>query len=183
MPRKSPVSSPWSFESCGEALLDLHRQGLTGSQIAEALDAKFPEFAPFGRAKVLARLNRLGLEGNGPKCFPRGVKSAISQFTRRPKRPRKKDEYRYDVGRQATNATADAVRSTRIGACKFPIGDPRAEDFRFCGVEHHNDGPYCTEHHELTHEPARSSARARERLVSDLRFGFRRERGRRFVAH
>lgn len=181
--RKSPASSPWSLDTCCEELLTLHGQGLTGSQIADALDAKFPEFAPFGRAKVLARLNRLGLEGNGPKGFPRGVKSAISQFTRRPKHPRKKDTYRYDVGRQATNATVSAVRSTRLGACKFPIGDPRADDFRFCGADHHNDGPYCDEHHELTHEPPRSSARARARLVDDLRFGFRRERGRRFVAH
>lgn len=187
MLRKSPACSPWSVDECSEALLRLHREGLTGEHIADAMKAEFaakhPDFT-FSRANVLARLRRLGLKGNGPKHFPRGTKSAISHFTRRPRRKRTKDEYRYDVGRLATDATADAIRSTRIGACKFPIGDPRDDDFRFCGAEHTNDGPYCTEHHILTHQPASASATARARMARDLRIGLSVQRpSRRFMAH
>lgn len=38
-------------------------------------------------------------------------------------------------------------------SCRFPIGDPRAEDFRFCGIPHATKGPYCPHHAALVHVP------------------------------
>lgn len=37
--------------------------------------------------------------------------------------------------------------------CKWPIGDPRAADFRFCGHGVHKDGPYCEYHFHLARDP------------------------------
>lgn len=31
-------------------------------------------------------------------------------------------------------------------SCRWPLGDPKHPDFRFCGCQKSN-GPYCTEHH------------------------------------
>lgn len=33
--------------------------------------------------------------------------------------------------------------------CRFPIGDPRNSDFRFCGRPRHGRGPYCETHKRL----------------------------------
>jgi len=33
--------------------------------------------------------------------------------------------------------------------CRFPLGDPRNSDFRFCGQNRIDTGPYCQEHSQL----------------------------------
>jgi GcrA cell cycle regulator len=35
--------------------------------------------------------------------------------------------------------------------CRWPLGDPRSPDFKFCGkrIEANQSGPYCREHHHL----------------------------------
>ncbi|TJV51123.1 MAG: GcrA cell cycle regulator [Mesorhizobium sp.] len=52
--------------------------------------------------------------------------------------------------------------------CKWPIGDPLAEDFGFCGNDSTETGPYCRYHSRLAYEPAtirqRASLRSAERL-------------------
>lgn len=37
--------------------------------------------------------------------------------------------------------------------CKFPLGDPRRSDFRFCGGRRLENKPYCQEHTTLTEQP------------------------------
>jgi GcrA cell cycle regulator len=48
-----------------------------------------------------------------------------------------------------------------VGACKFPIGDPRAEDFGFCG---HASGEsvYCPFHMRLAYTPTARQQAAKE---------------------
>jgi GcrA cell cycle regulator len=36
--------------------------------------------------------------------------------------------------------------------CRWPCGDPREEDFHFCGEQKRNGSPYCDEHHERAFE-------------------------------
>ncbi|MGB3500461.1 MAG: GcrA family cell cycle regulator [Mesorhizobium sp.] len=38
--------------------------------------------------------------------------------------------------------------------CKWPNGDPLAEDFSFCGTEAGESGPYCQYHSRLAYQPA-----------------------------
>ncbi len=35
--------------------------------------------------------------------------------------------------------------------CKFPIGDPRAKNFRWCDCPAYVGGPYCPEHHDIAY--------------------------------
>ena len=37
--------------------------------------------------------------------------------------------------------------------CKWPIGDPLAEDFHFCGNDSGDSGPYCAYHSRLAFQP------------------------------
>lgn len=45
--------------------------------------------------------------------------------------------------------------------CKWPIGDPLAEDFHFCGHESGESGPYCKYHARLAFQPASDRRRNR----------------------
>lgn len=49
--------------------------------------------------------------------------------------------------------------------CKWPIGDPMADDFHFCGCESSDSSPYCAYHAKLAYQPVaerRRAAAARE---------------------
>ena len=39
--------------------------------------------------------------------------------------------------------------------CKFPIGDPAADEFRFCGRKTDPEEPYCTAHSMVAYQPSR----------------------------
>jgi GcrA cell cycle regulator len=45
--------------------------------------------------------------------------------------------------------------------CKWPIGDPLAQDFAFCGHESGDSGPYCQFHAKLAYQPASERRRVR----------------------
>jgi GcrA cell cycle regulator len=45
--------------------------------------------------------------------------------------------------------------------CKWPNGDPLAEDFSFCGTDAAETGPYCTYHSKLAYQPAAERRRNR----------------------
>lgn len=39
------------------------------------------------------------------------------------------------------------------GRCVYPLGDPQAADFRFCGGRATAGDPYCAEHHGICYRP------------------------------
>jgi len=45
--------------------------------------------------------------------------------------------------------------------CKWPNGDPLAEDFSFCGNDSADSGPYCNFHSRVAFQPAAERRRAR----------------------
>lgn len=45
--------------------------------------------------------------------------------------------------------------------CKWPNGDPLAEDFSFCGADAAETGPYCSYHSKLAYQPAAERRRNR----------------------
>jgi GcrA cell cycle regulator len=45
--------------------------------------------------------------------------------------------------------------------CKWPIGDPLAEGFHFCGNDCAENGPYCRYHARLAFQPASERRRVR----------------------
>ncbi|SJZ67427.1 GcrA family cell cycle regulator [Consotaella salsifontis] len=45
--------------------------------------------------------------------------------------------------------------------CKWPLGDPLSEDFRFCGNPSGDSSPYCTYHARLAFQPPSERRRVR----------------------
>lgn len=46
--------------------------------------------------------------------------------------------------------------------CKWPIGDPQAEDFCFCGHKNFNSLPYCEYHSRIAYQPVNDRRRDRD---------------------
>ena len=48
--------------------------------------------------------------------------------------------------------------------CRWPLGDPSTQDFRFCGIKSPGKaGPYCAYHARIAYQPAQDRRRERDR--------------------
>lgn len=56
----------------------------------------------------------------------------------------------------------EGIPVTKAGErhCRWPIGDPRSPDFRFCGCETHEGLPYCIHHARIAYQTVSRKARA-----------------------
>jgi GcrA cell cycle regulator len=118
----------------------LWRDGQSASQIAKALGA-------VTRNAVIGKIHRLGLSGRPAPSLPAPVRAV------RPPRPPVQAQRHRPKGPPARAAAPGAPEGsgmiasvTALGAhtCRWPIGDPKAQDFSFCGRLAH--GPYCPAH-------------------------------------
>ena len=57
---------------------------------------------------------------------------------------------------------SEGIPVTKAGErhCRWPIGDPRSPDFRFCGCETVEGLPYCTDHARIAYQTVSRKARA-----------------------
>ena len=63
----------------------------------------------------------------------------------------------------------------KLNSCRWPIGDPKDEDFHFCGADTVTGKPYCSEHckiaytslKELTLQNAKAKKEEELKLVTD----------------
>ncbi len=56
----------------------------------------------------------------------------------------------------------EGIPVTKAGErhCRWPIGDPRSPDFRFCGCEVHEGLPYCAQHARVAYQTVSRKSRA-----------------------
>lgn len=166
----------WTDERV-ELLKKLWAEGLSASQIATQLGG-------VSRNAVIGKVHRLKLSGRGrtSSSTPR-PKKAASNSGQRPA-PRAQRPVTTSVGATALQARFDAepdaqaqlrpqdnvvipiplkLKLVELGerTCKWPIGDPLAEDFAFCGVDVGECGPYCGYHSRLAYQPANERRKAR----------------------
>jgi GcrA cell cycle regulator len=144
-----------------ERLKALWAEGLSASEIAERLSG-------VTRNAVLGKLYRLHLLG-GRKALPgtsgpkpgrqrtvRQVRDRTPDRPPRPVRPAAAPAAWAELPGEV--ARLDALRPHQ---CHWPIGDPKAEDFAFCGRWMHS-GPYCDAHRQVAYV-GRAAARRRRR--------------------
>jgi len=57
---------------------------------------------------------------------------------------------------------SEGIPVTKAGErhCRWPIGDPRSPDFRFCGCEIHEGLPYCSHHARIAYQTVSRRSRA-----------------------
>ena len=146
----------WTDEAV-EVLRRLAGQGRSASAIAEALGAA-------SRSAVIGKANRIGirLNGDGRALLPAAapIPHATAEPPIRPARERKAalTSAAIEVGEMRRVKFEDIRRF----ACKWPLGDPRAEDFAYCGLTAVEGRSYCAGHCRMAYRPPdRRSGRER----------------------
>src|SRR5271169_3372603 len=134
----------WSDDRV-EQLKSLWTEGLSASQIARALGG-------VTRNAVIGKVHRLGLAGRASPSRaerPRAsVPKAPSLRAHVPPAPVvEEDPLQMADGNFATVLTI----SDRM--CRWPIGDPAATEFHFCGRSPKSGSPYCEAHARKAYQP------------------------------
>jgi GcrA cell cycle regulator len=150
-------------------LSKLWADGLSASQIAKQLGG-------VTRNAVIGKVHRLGLSGRAKPSRPKPAKTATAS---RPKaapkaaRPTAKATPTVAKAKPSKAVSLPVSQEPPLEAkplhdgsfatiltltdhmCKFPIGDPSAEEFRFCGRKTDPDEPYCKAHSMVAYQPSR----------------------------
>jgi GcrA cell cycle regulator len=111
----------WNDEKINR-LKKLWQEGLTTGEIGKRL--------AISKNAVVGKAHRLGLKGR-PSPIKRPTKAAAESSPAAKKQPEVKVFTLTDLSSQT---------------CRWPIGDPKHEDFRFCGKPVVAGKPYCGEH-------------------------------------
>lgn len=125
--------------------------GWSGAQIAHLLGTS--------RNSVIGKVHRLRLPSHaynsnapvtpraksGPKPKPKADKQARPVHPISIVKPKPKLEEYPPPKEKITSETIKAME------CKWPYGDPDAEDFTFCGRERAPPRPYCAHHNSLSY--------------------------------
>ena len=144
----------WTPEA-EQQLRDLAATGLSARQIAIQMGAAT-------KNTVIGKANRLGVQ--------LGIKRGDSKPKIAASKPLRTEAPKVNIRASVpvpkiipvpVDIPADGVRLVDIGhgQCRWPLGDPKSEAFRFCGA--HAERTYCPHHHALVYTPT-ARQRARE---------------------
>jgi len=150
----------WSDDRV-ERLKSLWREGLSASQVAHALGG-------VSRNAVIGKVHRLGLAGGGSsrrESRPRpAARPRPTNLSHEPILTVVEEEpLRLDGGSFATMHTVDK------SMCRWPLGDPAAGTFHFCGRNPKSGSPYCEAHDLRAHQQHRKSRTMRKSPSADVR--------------
>jgi GcrA cell cycle regulator len=155
----------WTDERV-ELLKKLWADGLSASQIAA-------ELGGITRNAVIGKVHRLGLSGRAKTpatTAPRPRKPRSSGHVLRVSRPaiRGNTALAYDYEMEPEPELLEIPveqRRTLLQlnehTCRWPIGDPGAPEFFFCGGDAANELPYCAYHSRVAYQPANDRRRDR----------------------
>jgi GcrA cell cycle regulator len=156
------MTASWTHDRV-EILTQLWTDGLSASEVARKLGG-------VTRNAVIGKLHRLGLLGTRatasaphaprPSRLPKAAR-ARAALPRPPPRsgslapappcPQPQDQL---------TGTILQLTDLRRTTCRWPIGDPQAEGFSFCG-RRATRGPYCGSHAAVAYQPRTTTRRQR----------------------
>lgn len=137
-----------------EQLKQLWSEGLSASQIASKMGG-------VTRNAVIGKVHRLGLAG---RATPAAPKTSVVK-TVAPAEPSFKSST-YNLEDLCPGVDRPTVTSIGGSQCKWPIGDPTADDFHFCGQPASQSKPYCAYHSQLAFQPSNAPRREARRVVA-----------------
>lgn len=146
-------------------LRELFDAGSTASQIATALNERFG--SNLTRNAIIGKWKRLGLSNTRVTTPARKVKEAAQEDRSQAKKARRKKPLPAAVESAATAipvSTRVSLLELRLTHCRFPYGDPRDDDFGFCGAAVPIGSTYCAGHYALCYQPVSDRARWDRRL-------------------
>jgi GcrA cell cycle regulator len=133
--------------------------GLTCSQIAAEIGVT--------RNAVIGKIHRLGLSPGRPAAQP--TRSCAAR-ARRPRLPSPRQMLRLvyagapGIAEGAASEVIDSAQRCSLleltqNTCRWPVSDPGAADFSFCGNDAHRGFPYCAAHARMAYRfPGRRRA-------------------------
>ncbi len=124
-----------------DVLKKLWTEGRTASEIAK-------ELGGVTRNAVIGKVHRLGLSGR-PSPIKRRTKKAEAKRSAALKTKKTATTVTPIRKKQEIFIPADGgaeLLELKESMCKWPIGDPKTSEFRFCGQKKTSGIPYC-EHH------------------------------------
>jgi GcrA cell cycle regulator len=164
----------WTDETI-ELLRRLWLDGKSASQIAAMLGGGVT------RNAVIGKFHRLGLTGRMKSKAPAAPRTR--ERSSQPRSPRivsRPSDWVFR-GNAALALAVEPVIEPQVEAivapmalrvslgelneamCRWPLGDPAASEFRYCGLATHNDAPYCAHHMRLAYRPRSEWRRKRPR--------------------
>jgi GcrA cell cycle regulator len=165
----------WTDERV-ELLKKLWIEGLSASQIAA-------ELGGITRNAVIGKVHRLGLSGRArspSSAAPRPRKPRVATHTMRvAARPAIRGNtalarlQAFDIDFEPEPAAVENVvpmgqRCTLLdlseAKCRWPVGDPGANDFFFCGGKTAENVPYCAYHSRIAYQPVGDRRRDRRAM-------------------
>jgi GcrA cell cycle regulator len=146
-----------------ETLKTLWREGLSAAKIARELGA-------VTRNAVLGKIHRLGLSGRAvaPRLGGQRPASVRPRPTLRriPRGPKPPVLPPVDIAIPVEGpGLATSVLELGAHTCHWPIGDPKAADFSYCGRGADELGPYCPAHRRIAHRPGKLAPLACDPIV------------------
>lgn len=135
----------------------LWAEGLSASQIATQLGA-------VTRNAVIGKVHRLGLAGRATPSHPatknsprktqiRERKTAPTNYNRKSRATKSAPVTPSLDALPMANGEYATILTIRDHMCKWPIGDPTSNNFRFCGRKVTAKETYCKAHHVLAYQP------------------------------
>ncbi len=138
-----------------ELLKKLWADGLSASQIASKMGG-------VTRNAVIGKVHRLGLSGRATPAKPQ-----LTRKTERPHKPEPRVFVDVDADTKTMISEPDfleplvlstgdnaTISTIKNNMCKWPIGDPSADDFHFCGQSTSHGKPYCAYHAHMAFQPS-----------------------------
>jgi GcrA cell cycle regulator len=154
----------WTAERV-ELLRKLWVENFSASRIAA-------ELGGVSRSAVIGKIHRLGLSGRDQptSSLKRQCKPRLSRSERRPWRPASignaalktepemlvKSETRPLPSAVVPIAKKLTLETLTERTCKWPIGDPRGENFHFCGHDSLEAMPYCRYHARVAYRASKT---------------------------
>ena len=153
-----------------ETLRTLVEKGLSSSVIAAHMGRGFT------RNSIIGKCHRLGIIRGKPRVSMEYGKSPPLI---------KRDRNRFVATRVYSKAPVRVIEplpepaspgsqpvtlmDIRSGLCRWPLGDPRKDSFRYCGSECEATRSYCDFHHGLAYQPANDRRNERRRVLNEQR--------------
>jgi GcrA cell cycle regulator len=164
-----------------QMLKDMWGHGFSASDIAGRLGGGLTRNAVIGKAhrlKLSAGLASTRGEGMAglraaPSAGMADIKSSRKRVMLRPlpvlptpgattvAKPIQREAFRSPID-GAKRSEGIAVTKAGDRHCRWPVGDPRSPDFRFCGCNVHEGLPYCTDHARVAYQNVGKKFRAQE---------------------
>ncbi|HEX3653578.1 MAG TPA: GcrA family cell cycle regulator [Rhizomicrobium sp.] len=129
-----------------DQLKSLWTEGLSASQIARALGEGIT------RNAVIGKVHRLGLAGRAtPSRVDRPRLPSAPRLHIRAREPEPPAVEEEPI--QLEDGSYVGVLTINDRMCRWPIGDPSAEEFHFCGRRPKSGSPYCEGHARKAYQP------------------------------